>query len=132
MKLEKIKDLVSQEMQTDIKTKNRKRENVYARAVYYKLSRLHTNQSLESIAGVLDRDHATALHGIKLFNDWIYKHEPSYREIYQKIDKHIRKVNGTTDKDIDPAKYYRKKFADTLLELREARRENRMLKKQIV
>tara|TARA_X000001382_G_scaffold87451_1_gene62402 strand:+ start:103 stop:462 length:360 start_codon:yes stop_codon:yes gene_type:complete len=119
-------------MKTDIKTSNRKREMVYARAVYYKLSRLHTMQSLEKIAGVLDRDHATALHGIKLFNDWIYQREPSYREMYKKIDKHIRKVNGTTDKDIDPAAYYKKKFAKTLLELRRARNENRLLKKQIV
>jgi hypothetical protein len=132
MKLEKIKNLVDQEMQTDIKTNNRKRELVYARAVYYKLARQHTIQSLESIASVLDRNHATALHGIKIFNDWLYKREPKYREVYLKIDKHIRKANGTTDKDIDPAGYYRKRFGETLLELRKARKENRSLKKQIV
>lgn len=47
----------------------RRRRIVYARAVFYKLCREFTNVSYREMAHTFNKDHATAVHGIKLFNN---------------------------------------------------------------
>lgn len=48
----------------DISKKTRKKEYVSARAIYYKLSREETSASLAKIGSFINKDHATALHGL--------------------------------------------------------------------
>lgn len=134
MKLEKILEIVEKETKTKLTSKNRRREVVYARAIYYKLARLNTRNSLAKIASLVERDHATALHGLKVFDQQIsvYEDAREYLEIYNKLHIYIKKENGVRDKEINPAAYYRKKFASTLLALREERKENKLLKDQLI
>lgn len=134
MKLETILKIVEEETKTNLRAKNRRRELVYSRAIYYKLARLHSRDSLARIAGIVGRDHATALHGLKVFDQQIsvYEDAREYLEIYNKLVIYIKKKNGLKDKDINPAAYYRKKYATTLLALRKERKEKRILIDQLV
>tara|TARA_S200002703_G_scaffold21913_1_gene18605 strand:+ start:2681 stop:3085 length:405 start_codon:yes stop_codon:yes gene_type:complete len=134
MRLEKIKEVVEQETNEQLNVRNRKREVVYARAIYFKLCKEHTRNSLTRIGKSVGKDHATVLHGIKVFDHQIDVYEDSieYKNIFLKLDRIIRRKNKTTKKELDPNEYYRDKYKDALLNLREARNEIRLLKKQIV
>tara|TARA_R100000734_G_C3319120_1_gene114335 strand:+ start:7943 stop:8347 length:405 start_codon:yes stop_codon:yes gene_type:complete len=134
MRLEEIKQAVEQETNQNLNIRNRKREMVYARAVYFKLCKQHTRASLSRIGKSVGKDHATVLHGIKVFDTHIGIYEDSleYKKIFYKLDRIIRREKNTTQREIDPASYYRDKYKDALLNLREVRNENRLLKKQIV
>jgi len=133
MKLEEIIKIVEEETKYNLVDRNRKREIVYSRAIYYKLARVHTRESLSSIAKKVKRDHATALHGLKVFDEQIsvYKDAIEYLKVYDKLDSLIRRSTNTREKDINPGPYYRNKFANALLELREERKTNRLLKEQL-
>lgn len=49
---------------------SRKREKVYKRSYMYAYLRYTYNKSLESIATEFNRNHATVIHGLKLYNDF--------------------------------------------------------------
>jgi len=49
----------------DLATRNRAYEVTMARWLYIKIARENTKHSLKSIGNVIDRDHATVLHGTK-------------------------------------------------------------------
>jgi len=134
MKLEKIREIVENSTKLNIKVKTRKRELVYSRAVFFKLAKAHTRESLSSIGKSVKKDHATVLHGIKVFDEQIsvYKDTQEYLKIFERIDNIIRKANSTREKDRSPGTYYRRKYANTLLALREELRNNRLLKEQLV
>lgn len=68
IKLKEIVDFINQELDLDIRKKTRKTRYIYARALYYKLSKEHTNQSLSGIGELVGVDHATVLHSLK--NTW--------------------------------------------------------------
>jgi hypothetical protein len=133
MNLIEIKKAVEQETEQDITVNNRRRETVYARSIYYKLCRIHTRATLSRIAKTVNKNHATILHGIKLYDDVIRKYDDlkEYKNVYDKLDRVFKRINNTTQKQIDPESYYRNKLYHTLLELRITRNENRMLKKQL-
>lgn len=84
----------------DLSIKKRTREYIYARSVYYvlctkyKLLMKEERTSLESIGKLVNRDHATVIHGINLFNDqhkksWFKKHLNIYRECVRILNKNI-------------------------------------------
>lgn len=129
MKIQEIKELVENNTNIKLEMRNRKREVVYARSIYYKLCKEHTRESLSTIGKTVRRDHATVLHGIKVFNEQIsfYKDANEYYKIFEKIDNIIRTANSTREKDRNPAVYYRNKYATTLVELRKERSEKRQL-----
>jgi len=52
-----------------LKGKTRKREIVEARQIYFTRAKLFTKASLAMIGGLVGRDHATVLHGIKQVNE---------------------------------------------------------------
>ena len=133
MRLEKILEIVEKETNFDLNVKKRKRELVYSRAVYFKLAREHTKESLHRIGRLVNKDHATALHGIKVFEEQIleYSDAEPYYEIYKKLSRYIKRANGTRLRDKDPATYYRDKYSKALLELRKERADKRLLKEQL-
>ena len=133
MKLDKIKEIVEIETDSDLKVKSRQREIVYARSIYYKLCKTHTRATLSSIGKSVKKDHATVLHGLRLFDDVITKYEDAqdYKRIHGKLDRMFRNKSTSIDRFVDPLNYYREKYKETLLELRKVRNENRMLKKQL-
>ncbi len=133
MKLDKIKEIVEIETDSDLKVKSRQREIVYARSIYYKLCKTHTRATLSSIGKSVKKDHATVLHGLRLFDDVITKYEDAqdYKRIHGKLDRMFRNKSTSIERFVDPLNYYREKYKETLLELRKVRNENRMLKKQL-
>ena len=133
MKLDKIKEIVEIETDADLKLKSRQREIVYARSIYYKLCKTHTRATLSSIGKSVKKDHATVLHGLRLFDDVITKYEDAqdYKRIHSKLDRMFRNKSTSIERFVDPSNYYRQKYKYALLELRKVRNENRMLKKQL-
>ena len=61
---------------------SRERHRSYLRSLYYTLAREYTNNSLLAIAKLVNRDHSTAIHGLKLFEQ-AYSYEPNIRELYE-------------------------------------------------
>ncbi len=133
MTLQEIKTLVEQETNNTLNAKTRKRDIVYTRAVYFKLCRVHTQQPLSDIGKPVGRDHATVLHGLKLFDNVLVEYEKNYLELFTKLDQEIRKQTGKklrhTQKLLNAEMYYRKKYTRLLLEHRDISQRYRNLKK---
>lgn len=53
----------------DIGISLRRVDYVNARVVYFVLARRNTSASLATIAGLVNRDHSTAHHNLKIYND---------------------------------------------------------------
>lgn len=83
-----IKKMVQNEFGIrDIGTKKRVSNIVHARWVYFKLARKYTNTSYASIGSVVNRDHATVLHGLKYIDyDMELPRFANVKEAYHKID----------------------------------------------
>lgn len=80
-KLKRIKRLVESQLEIpDIKIPSRRRDYVNARFLYFKIAHNVCRTSLTKIAELVDRDHATVIHGIKQFDNLVKynKHEFKY------------------------------------------------------
>jgi len=74
---------------------SRERNRSYLRSLYYTLAREYTNNSLLSIAKLVNIDHSTAIHGLKLFEQ-AYSYEPNIRELYEDfLNDHPIKADRT-------------------------------------
>ena len=94
MILDNIAEMVAAELKTNLHQNNRKQRNVLARAVYYRLAREYTPYSLQRIADVFNRDHATALYGFRMFENFKLQPNLYQRELaaYETIGKVLKKV----------------------------------------
>lgn len=91
--LEEIKRLVELYLKIkNIESKNREKEYVFARYVAFRLSKDFTSFSLQKIADVYNRDHATVLHGLKEFRN-LKKQKAfhKYEKVYKIIFRHLFK-----------------------------------------
>ena len=67
-----IRDIVNDYFKLDIREKNRKREYVDARCIYFSLSReLIPGATLERIGRSVNKDHASVNHGIKTLHSFL-------------------------------------------------------------
>jgi len=66
--LNTIKNIVISETGVDITSKKRDHQTVIHRWLYFKLASETTNHSLNKIGSVVNKDHATVIHGLKQFN----------------------------------------------------------------
>ena len=114
MEIKVIKDLVEKTTNIDINTKRRQREIVEARALYYKLCREHTFQSLSEIGKSVERDHATVLWGIQNFESWS-KQNISLKSAYLNLKT---KIQALMDEE-DGANKETQDFMDKYLRVRE-------------
>jgi|TARA_R110000823_G_scaffold296835_1_gene416841 hypothetical protein len=121
MKLQEIKKLTSLESGIDIGIKSRARQVVYARAIYYKLCREFTMQSLSAIGREVGKDHATVLYGINLFDDVVSEFEMECLKVYDRIKLVIMNTDSDKEKYLSPNIFYKKRY----LELEE---ENRIIR----
>ena len=64
-----IKEYIEEVTQMDLGSKKRTREFVEMRCVAYKLTRVLTKMGLSRIGELYNRNHATVLHSINLFDD---------------------------------------------------------------
>lgn len=82
MELNQIKSILIDLFENDFSKKNRQRHNVYQRAVFFRLCRDLTPYALTDIGAVIDKDHASVLHGLKLFKNFKDWGEDIYLSIY--------------------------------------------------
>ena len=117
MNLTIIKNAVQSRFNIFLDVKSRRREHVYARAIYYKLAKDFTIEPLHAIGKEVNRNHATVVNGLKIFvniidNFW----EKEYFNIYLDLKKHIKNKITLETKRRDPNNYYRNKYRIKLLQ----------------
>ena len=126
-KLKAIRNEVVNKFNADITKKNRNRELVYGRAVYYKLCKNLTSHSLTDIGSFICKDHATVLHGLKVFetfelnNDYYYLN--AYEEMFNKLKLNYA-INIKNPRDLK-TKYY--KYINENINLKEKNKLMRVL-----
>lgn len=79
-KLKRIKRLVESHLEIpDIRIKSRQRDYVNARFLYFKIAHNACRTSLTKIAQVVDRDHATVIHGMKQFDNLVKYNKTEFK-----------------------------------------------------
>jgi len=101
--LEIIKKIVEEKFQTRLDRNTRIPYVVYARYIYYRICKDFTSSSLTQIGGLVNRDHATVLHGLKKFDDLVFTNDREYLDLYHEIrDSLLNKLNVLVGEE----KYY--------------------------
>ena len=80
----KIIKIVSDQLNIDLMAtaNHRKRNYVYARAIYYKITRDLTVESLADIGKPLNKNHATVVHALNVVFSNIEMYEPDMLSVY--------------------------------------------------
>lgn len=86
MELNQIVKLVNDFFDVDIRTQKRSREMVMIRAAYYYIAREKTKYSTLKIAREIGRNHATVLHSLKNFDNWMF-YDPEYKQKFDNLKK---------------------------------------------
>ena len=108
--LKLLKEEIEFETGINLSLNCRKRENVYTRAIYFRIAKDLTNASLALIGRTVNRDHASVIHGLKIFENIIKVYEQDLMELYKKINlKYNKKEMGGY---IDPLDYFREQIHD--------------------
>ena len=129
-KLKAIRNEVVNKLNADITKKNRNRELVYGRAVYYKLCKNLTSHSLTDIGSFIYKDHATVLHGLKVFETFELNNDYHYLEAYDEMFNKLKlnyAINIKNSKDLK-TKYY--KYVNENINLKERNKSIRVLIKR--
>jgi len=129
-KLKAIRNEVVKKLNADITKKNRNRELVYGRAVYYKLCKNLTSHSLTDIGSFIYKDHATVLHGLKVFETFELNNDYYYIEAYEEMFNKLKlnyAINIKNSKDLK-TKYY--KYVNENINLKERNKSIRDLIKR--
>jgi chromosomal replication initiation ATPase DnaA len=74
---------------SELMKENRKKIYVMIRFVYFYLARHHTRDSFAIIARLINRHHATAIHGSRLVATMLMLNDPHYHALVQKINSII-------------------------------------------
>lgn len=83
---------------------NRERPNVIRKHSFSHIARTNTSVSLQGIARILDKTHATILHACRQ-HESNYMYDPDYRLVYDDMFNEIEEfllVNGVVPKTIHP------------------------------
>lgn len=83
---------------------NRERPNVVKKHAFAHIARTNTSVSLNGIAGILEKTHATILHACRQ-HESNYTYDPDYRLVYDDMFNEIEEfllVNGVVPKTIHP------------------------------
>jgi|TARA_S200002703_G_scaffold64487_1_gene55799 hypothetical protein len=131
MKIKDILALVQKETGLDLSIPRRNRERVYARALFFKLARRHTYHSLSQIGALIGKDHASVLHGIRIFDNVIVEYEKDLYDTYKKMEVICSKKRALKGKDLNPELYYRTKYAEILVAHRALLNQHRELKNKV-
>ena len=106
MKLQEVIQFIQEKMEVNLQSNSRKRENVYARAIYFKVTReLFPRKSLDFIGSLVGRDHASVLHGINKVFPMIKLYEPTVYEVYEDTRAMIlHNISDTTGEEYEESK----------------------------
>ena len=100
MTLQDIRKEVEAMIYFKLSEPRRKRRNVYARAVYFKLSReLCPLESLERIGSSINKDHATVLHAINNVFPSLEAYEETFYNVYVQAKSRLLERYGSGDLD---------------------------------
>jgi len=92
MIMETIKCVIEQETKLCLTVRSRKREYLFARALYYKLCKEQTNNSLEKIGASLGFSHANVMHSINKIYPEIKEYDTDSYYAYLKCKKLTKKL----------------------------------------
>jgi len=129
-KLRAIRNEVVNKFNADITKKNRTRELVYGRVVYYKLCKNLTSHSLTEIGSLISKDHATVLHGLKVFESLEFNKDVYYINAYEELLEKLKLnyvINIKNPRDLK-TKYY--KYVNQNMNLKEKNKKIRVLIKE--
>jgi len=129
-KLRAIRNEVVNKFNADITKKNRTRELVYGRAVYYKLCKNLTSHSLTEIGSLISKDHATVLHGLKVFESLEFNKDVYYINAYEELLEKLKLnyvINIKNPRDLK-TKYY--KYVNQNINLKEKNKKIRDIIKE--
>lgn len=87
--LQKVRETVEKVADCNISERNRKKNVVYARHCYSKISK-DLGFSLKAIAANIERDHSSIINGCHKVNDFIDSKDPLYTSMYNKIIKELK------------------------------------------
>ena len=127
---EQIIEVIERLHNKKITTKNRRRENVTARAVYAKLCKdIFPYLSLAEIAKPINRDHATVIHMFKAIDNHL-KNDNQYINLYKKASVIINKdiIETQNLKEISYLESLEKRIIDMSNALIEKNKEIEKLK----
>lgn len=113
MQMIQIQKLLIKLFQNDFRIRSRKRENVYQRAIYFKLCEDFTRCSLTDIGNSVGLDHATVIHSRKIFQNLKFWKEEEYLKIYAEAKRILKQRIGTNRRYI--YKTYKQKYTQLLL-----------------
>tara|TARA_R110000744_G_scaffold101142_1_gene195011 strand:+ start:669 stop:1184 length:516 start_codon:yes stop_codon:yes gene_type:complete len=82
--IEEIIACINDTMGIDIKDKTRKRHYVFGRAVAYTIMRVNMSLTLEQIAKVFNKNHASVVHSLKEL-PYVIKYDPEFKELHDTI-----------------------------------------------
>ena len=108
-----IKHFVENELKLNISRNTRKREYVYARAIFFKLCKEFSHQTLSNIGEFVGRDHASVIHGLYVF-DVIALHKDSILNSYTKIRNKIFEETEDDLRKYNRENYYKIKYKQLL------------------
>jgi hypothetical protein len=98
MTLQDIMKEVESMIDFKLSEQRRTRGHVYARSVYFKLSReLCPLESLSSIGISVNKDHASVLHGINNVFPSLEAYEESFYNIYTEVKSRLLEMYGSGD-----------------------------------
>ena len=130
MEIDRIKKIVEVELGIDLSNKCRDRRSVYARSVYFTLCKDHTIVSLARIGSIVNRDHATVIHGLKVFKQLKLYNERNYLDVYYRVSDVIKrkKLNKAPNALED---YFKNKSEELEDRLKDSEKHNSMLLSQL-
>ena len=96
--IQKVKDVINNELGIDIDVKIRQREVIDGRSMYYRYLRDNTLMSLTSIANTLEtmHDHSTLCNALNKHDDNM-NYDKFYRNKYETILSKIAELNNPQD-----------------------------------
>ena len=98
--LEIIKRIVENKFQVNIDMVTRVRSHVYARYIFYRLCKDFTFCSLNQIAEVVNKNHATVMHGLQQFENLKFTNDREYLDPYHELREELtKKLSTATSKD---------------------------------
>ncbi len=108
--LESLKNEIEFKTGIDLSSKSRRRDNVYARSLYFKICKKVTRHSLASIGRSVNRDHATVLHGVRVFDNVVSVYERDLMDLYSEL---IKKYDKDEMREFtDPVDYWKEQLHD--------------------
>jgi hypothetical protein len=82
---EKIRQFIIDTLEVDVfeNPKSRQRDLVEARALFYKIAlETNPNLTLQALAKLFGKNHASIIHSLHLYNDWLFRELDIHKNVF--------------------------------------------------